>query len=145
MKGKAWALFLKAYATLVNQVEAAFATAQLPPLTWYDVLWELEKAEDGRLRMHELAQQVVITRSNLSRLLDRLESAGLITREPCPDDRRGAFAVISAAGRAMRRKMWPVYSAQIAALFASHLTDSEARQMVTTFRKLITDIDAVPS
>ena len=145
MKGKAWALLLTVQAVLVERVELAFAGAGLPPLAWYDVLWELEKAEGGRLRMHELAQRVVITRSNLTRLVDRLESAGLIAREPCPDDRRGAYAVLSGDGRVMRKKMWPVYSAEIDALFSSHLTEREARQLVASFTKLIAGLQNGPS
>ena len=76
--------------TLLERIETALATADLPPLAWYDVLWELEKAEQGRLRMHQIADRIVLSRSNLTRLADRLEKAGLIAREACPDDRRGA-------------------------------------------------------
>lgn len=136
-KGRAWALLLTTHAQLIERVEAAFVASELPPLAWYDVLWELEKAPDGRLRMRELAQRVVITRSNLTRLIDRLETAGVIAREACPDDRRGAYAVLNAAGRAMRKKMWPVYSQQIDVLFASHLTAPEAKQLATSLRKLL--------
>ena len=145
LKGKAWALLLTAHAVLVERVELAFAVAGLPPLAWYDVLWALEQADDGRLRMHKLAQRGVITRSNLTRLVDRLESAGLIARKPCPDDRRGAYAVLSGDGRVMRKKMWPVYNAEINALFSSHLTDSEARQLVASFTKLIAGLQNAPS
>jgi DNA-binding MarR family transcriptional regulator len=125
-KGHAWALLLTAHATLVERVEAALAAADLPPLSWYDVLWELEKAE-GRLRMVELARRVVLTKSNLSRLADRLEDARLVERRAAPDDGRGYDLVLTRAGRAMRRKVWPVYEAQIKALFAAHVTVEEAR------------------
>ena len=125
----AWSCFLAAHATLVERVEGALAAAGLPPLAWYDVLWELEKAEGGRLRMHELAQAVVLSRSNLTRLVDRLEAAGLTTRERCADDRRGYFAATTAAGREMRRKMWPVYRQQIETLFAAHLSAKEAQAL----------------
>lgn len=137
LKGHAWALLLAAHAAVIERVEEAFAGNHLPPLAWYDVLWELEKAAAGRLRMHELAKRVVITRSNLSRLIDRLEAAALIAREPCPDDRRGAYAVLTSAGRAMRKKMWPVYSEQIDTVFASRITDTEAKQLAASFRKLL--------
>jgi DNA-binding MarR family transcriptional regulator len=106
-------------------------------LPWYDVLWELEKAEGGRLRMHELAHAVVLSRSNLTRLIDRLEGAGLTTRERCDDDRRGAYAAITLAGREMRRKMWPLYKAQIEQLFASHLSAKEAETLNVLFSRLL--------
>jgi len=127
-KEHAWALLLTAHATLVERIEAALSAAGLPPLAWYDVLWELEKAE-GRLRMVELARRVVISKSNLSRLADRLEAAGLVERRAAADDGRGYELVQTRAGRAMRRKMWPAYETQIRELFAAHLSLEEARVM----------------
>jgi DNA-binding MarR family transcriptional regulator len=128
-RSRAWALFLSAHAVLLERIEAQLRRAGLPPLTWYDVLWELEKATDGKLRMHELASRIVLSRSNLTRLADRLEDARLISREECADDRRGAYCVITSAGRAMRRRMWPAYSAQIEALFAAHVSREAALQI----------------
>ena len=128
-KGHAWALLLTAYATLVEKIEASLARAKLPPLAWYDVLWELEKAEGGKLRMHELASRIVLSRSNLTRLADRLERAGLVAREDTPHDRRGYHCVITRSGLAARKKMWPVDRAEIERLFSSHVTLEEARAM----------------
>lgn len=125
-KGHAWAVLLSAHATLVERIETALAAAKLPPLGWYDVLWALEQA-DGRLRMHALARRVVLSRSNLTRLADRLEQAGLIAREDSAEDGRGYDLVLTKAGRAMRKKMWPVYEAQIESLFSRHLSLAEAR------------------
>jgi DNA-binding MarR family transcriptional regulator len=125
-KGHAWAVLLTAHATLTERIGAALAAARLPSLDWYDVLWELEKAE-GRLRMHDLARRVVLSRSNLSRLADRLEDAGLIAREDCAEDGRGYDLVLTRAGRAMRKRMWPVYEAQIERVFSRHVTVEEAR------------------
>jgi DNA-binding MarR family transcriptional regulator len=125
-KGHAWAVLLTAHATLLERIERALAAAELPPLAWYDVLWELEKA-DGRLRMSELARRVVLSRSNVSRLADRLEEAKLVERQDAPDDGRGYDLALTRAGRAMRRRMWPVYETQIQQLFASQLSVDEAR------------------
>jgi DNA-binding MarR family transcriptional regulator len=128
-KAHAWALLLTAHATLVERVEAAFAAAKLPPLAWYDVLWELQKAANGSLRMHELARRVVVSRSNLTRLADRLEAARLIERRDCPEDGRGYVCSLTRAGRAMRRRMWPMYEAAIEEVFARHVTAEEAHAM----------------
>ena len=125
----AWALLLGAHARLVEAVEADLSTAGLPPLAWYDVLWELEKADHGRLRMHDVARRVVLSRSNLSRLADRLEEAGLIERRDSAEDGRGYDVVLTRRGRAMRKKMWPVYEAAIERLFARHVAPEEARLM----------------
>ena len=126
---RTWALFLLAHTLLMERIEAALSAAGLPPLAWYDVLWELEKAEGGRLRMHELADRIVLPRYNLTRLADRLEQAGLLQREDCEDDRRGFFLAITSAGRQMRQRMWTVYGPQIEALFARHLTAARAREL----------------
>jgi len=91
------------------------------------VRWELEKAEGGKLRMHELARRIVLSRSNLTRLADRLENTKLIEREDTPHDRRGYHCVITRAGLAMRKKMWPVYKAAIERLFSRPITVEEAR------------------
>lgn len=136
-KGSAWALFLTAHAVLVERIEARLAGAELPPLAWYDVLWALERAGERRLRMRELADMTVISRSNITRLVDRLEAEGLVERQRAQDDRRGAFAAITAAGRALRRKMWPVYAAAIKELFEDHIADKEAAQMQSTLRRVL--------
>ena len=128
-KGATWALFLTAHAVLLEQIEVRLADAGLPSLAWYDVLWALERAGNRRLRMRELADMSVISRSNLTRLVDRLEAAGLVARERAAEDRRGAFAVITAEGRVLRKKMWPVYAAAIKELFEDHITEREATQI----------------
>ena len=136
-KSSSWPLLLTAHAVLTAEMERRLAEADLPPLAWYDVLWALERAPRHRLRMHELADFVVLTRSNLTRLVDRLESAGLLKREPDPEDRRGAFAVLSEEGVALRKKMWPHYSAAIAQLYDAHLTEEEQRVLGIALRKLL--------
>lgn len=136
-KGSVWPLFLTAQAMLVDQIEARLAAAQLPPLAWYDVLWGLERAPQRRLRMSELADKVVLSRSNLTRLVDRLEEASLVARERSDEDRRGAYAVLTDKGLEMRRRMWPPYQAAIRELFDSRLTEPEAEVMATVLRRLL--------
>src|SRR5258708_4046081 len=126
-KSHAWAVLLTAHATLIEKIETALAGAKLPPRAWYDVLWELEKAEGGKLRMHEPARRIVLSRSTLTRLADRLEDARLIEREDTPHDRRGYHCVITRAGLALRRKMWPVYKTEIERHFSRHISVIEAR------------------
>lgn len=125
-KVSAWPQLLTARALLVDAIERRLAEAALPALSSYDVLWALEQAPRERLRMHELAAQMVITRSNLTRLVDRLEEAGLVARERDGEDRRGAFAVLTPAGRQMRRSMWKVYGRAIGELFDRHLSAEES-------------------
>jgi DNA-binding MarR family transcriptional regulator len=136
-KGSVWALFLTAHAVLIEQIEARLAQQDLPPLAWYDVLWALERTQDQRLRMNELADAVVLSRSNLTRLVDRLEQAGLVERQRSEDDRRGAFAVLAAEGKVMRKRMWPVYQSAIRELFEEGISEPEAAAMGKALRRLL--------
>jgi len=133
----AWAVFLTAHAVLVEAIEARLEQAGLPPLPWYDVLWALERSDDGRRRMHALADTVVLSRSNLTRLVDRLEKARLVRRVASEDDRRGAYAEITPEGRKLRRRMWPTYEAAIEELFAARMSAPEAKLIGTALEKVL--------
>ena len=122
----AWRALLNAHARVTAHVEAALAEAGLPPLSWYDVLWPLHRAPDRRLRVGALAGQVTLSRTGLTRLLDRVERDELIRREPAPEDRRGSYVVITAAGSTMLRKMWPVYERALDDAFAARLRNPRA-------------------
>ena len=117
----AWRAFLTAYGRVTRRINRDLAEAGLPDLGWYDVLWALYEAPDRRLRMRELADRVVISRTGLVRLVDRIETAGLVRREPVPGDRRGAYVAITDDGAALLRRMWPVYRRGVAEHFAAHL------------------------
>jgi DNA-binding MarR family transcriptional regulator len=138
----AWRKFLVTHVTLIEQIERDLAQAQLPPLSWYDVLFALSEAPEQRLRLHELAQAVLLSRSNLTRLVDRLEVAGLIQREQCPSDRRGAFAVITDEGFKMLDQMWSVYGQAIEKYFACHLDTNEVKFLVKILNRLINAADS---
>jgi DNA-binding MarR family transcriptional regulator len=134
---RAWARFVTAQAMLLERIEAAFAAADLPPLAWYDVLWILENADASWLRMQDLSRKAVISRSNITRLTDRMEKAGLVARSDCPVDGRGTVCELTAKGRALRARMWPVYKKQIDTLFGKHLDSREADVIATAFDRII--------
>jgi DNA-binding MarR family transcriptional regulator len=117
-RSRMWKLFLTAHGTITEQIERDLDAAGLPPLAWYSVLWALERAPKHELRLHELAEEILLTRSNITRLIDRLEEAKLLCRRRCPKDRRGAYAGLTVEGLAMRKKMWEVYSQGIDQYFA---------------------------
>jgi DNA-binding MarR family transcriptional regulator len=121
-----WRALLNAHARVIQQVERDLQAEELPPLSWYDVLWALYRAPGRRLRISELADQVVLSRTGMVRLLDRIEAAGLLRREPVPEDRRGTYAVITGDGVETLRKMWPVYARGIEALFLAPVGDDVA-------------------
>ncbi len=143
--GSIWPLFLTTHAVLVERIEARLVAAALPPLAWYDVLWALERAPERRLRMSELAENVVLSRSNLTRLVDRLEAAGVVARERSEEDRRGAYAVITTAGRELRRRMWPVYETAIRELFESQLAATEVRHVSAALTRMLGAARATPA
>lgn len=133
----AWRLFLTAHSLLIEAIERDLTQADLPPLGWYDVLLALERAPKRRLRMSALSRAIVLSRSNLTRLVDRMESAGLLRREAVPSDRRGAYAVLSAEGARMRRRMWPIYAGGIEDHFAHHLDKAEANTLCQIFTRVL--------
>ena len=136
-----WRLFLTAHARLVDRVEQDFRQAGLPPFEWYDVLIVLKQAPDQQLRLSELAEALLVNRTNVTRLVDRLEKVGLIQRKACQDDRRGAFAVLTKAGLAMQEEMWMVYAQSIAQYFGRHLTEKDITVFTKALSAMLTGLD----
>jgi DNA-binding MarR family transcriptional regulator len=136
----AWRAFLAAHAALMSRVEDALTAAGLPPLSWYDVLWPLYRASERTLRMRELSASVVtISRSGLTRLVDRIEEAGLLRRQASTNDRRGTELVLTKEGAAMLRRMWPVYAAEIQHSFVDALSKEEAAALRDALSRVATE------
>lgn len=111
----AWRAFLRAHSTMLRRIARDLEDAELPPLTWYDVLAALRDAPDGRpLKQVELAERVLLSHSGLSRLIDRMEAKGLVDRVRCPGDRRSLNIQLTEQGEEMLEHMWPVYARGIA-------------------------------
>jgi len=132
---KAWIALLRTAPPLFDRVEAALKAKGHPPLAWYDVLWELERAGEP-LRQRDLGERLLVARYNLSRLIDRLETDGLIEREDCADDARGQMLKLTRAGRTLRTKMWPDYAAAISSAVEDRLSASEAETLAKLLDKL---------
>src|ERR687886_1542696 len=94
----AWRAFLTAHARITRAIGRDLAAAGLPDLSWYDLLWALYRQPDRRLRVNELAREVVLSPTAMSRFVDRVEAAGYIRREVDPDDRRALRIVITDEG-----------------------------------------------
>lgn len=131
-----WASLMRTRQHLLDLVEADLKQAGLPPLDWYDILLELKGAPQGSLRLNEIGARMLLEKSNLTRLVDRLEREAYVVREACYADKRGAYAVITPAGRAMQKRIWPVYAQSIEKHFASRLTQQEAISLLGLLRKL---------
>jgi DNA-binding MarR family transcriptional regulator len=122
----AWRGFLTAHAQLTRRISRELNDAGLPDLSWYDLLWALYRQPERRLRVNELAREVVLSPTAMSRFVDRVEKAGCVRREPDPADRRALQIVITEAGIELLQKMWPIYRAGIEEHFAAHLGRSPA-------------------
>ena len=133
----AWRAFLTAHAAVIDLIERELAEARQLPLSSYDVLLALVEAPEHRLRMHEIARAVVLSRSGLTRLIDRLEAEGLLSRERSNIDRRGAYAVLTAKGLEAVRQAWPIYAKGISQHFTSLLNDEEAHVLTTALERIL--------
>lgn len=103
----------------------------------YDILISLEESPDRKLKMSQLASCALMTRSGLTRLVDRLEKQGLVRRDFCPTDRRAVYAVLTDKGLAERERAWPPYEAAIQEFFGSKLTNQEAEQVKSVLLRLV--------
>lgn len=122
----AWRAFLEAHALTVDNLARELRETEGLPLAWYDVLVQLQESPGGRLRMQDLADAVLLSKSGVTRLVDRMERAGLVERARCTDDRRGTFAALTPAGRQRLRDTAPTHLRGVAEHFAGLLDDAEA-------------------
>jgi len=121
----AWRALLLAHSRAVHAIEEDLARAGVVPLTWYDVLLELNAAPDRRLRMQQLGARAVLSRTRVSRLVTELEGKGLVARIPDPADGRATLAAITPEGRTALRTAAPVYLGGIARHFTRYLTPAQ--------------------
>lgn len=133
----AWVQLVRVEQALLARVEGELKANGFPPLTWYDVLLELSRAPEGRLRPVELERRLLLPQSNTSRLIDRMEREGLVQRESCPSDGRGQWVALTDAGRALRERMWPVYRNAIGAHVGQKLDKSEAMTLAGLLQRLL--------
>jgi len=135
---RVWARLTKAQHRALAAIEQDLKAAALPPLAWYDVLLELERAGDAGLRPFELQRAMLLEQYNLSRLIDRIEQAGYIERRACAEDGRGQLLAITDRGKAIRRKMWPIYARAIQSAVGEHLSGAQADALDALLGRLIT-------
>ena len=133
---RAWARLERAHRATQTIVEARLKEAGLPALAWYDALLELERAGADGLRPFELQKEMLFAQYNLSRLIDRLVAAGYVAREASKDDGRGQMLTITREGRALRRRIWPVYAAAIEEAVGRHLSSAEAATLADLLGRL---------
>jgi DNA-binding MarR family transcriptional regulator len=132
----AWRAFLRAHAVLTDTLDRELQAERDLPLAWYDVLLNLVEADGHQLRMRDLADRVMLSRSGLTRLVDRMATAGLVSRRPDPDDRRGTLACLTDAGMQTLRRAAPVHLRGVEEHFARHLRDDEVPVVRAAFERI---------
>lgn len=121
-----WRAFLVSHSLVLELLERDLRTGAGIPLTWYEVLLHLGLAPSGQRRMGELADRLLLSRSGVTRLIDRMEQAGLVERCAFPGDRRAALAALTDAGRELFERAAPIHLAGVERYFLAHLTGEQA-------------------
>jgi DNA-binding MarR family transcriptional regulator len=131
-----WKGMLRAHRDLVAGLDAQLEREHSLPLSSYEVLMVLVDAPDGRARMGDLANELLLSRSGLTRLVDRLVRKGWVERAPCEDDARGLYAAITRSGRAKVKSARPSHLDGVREGFLSKLSDSDLEALSRAWRKL---------
>lgn len=134
---RAWRGFLHVHATLLRRLDAELEAAHGLPVSSYEVLMNVADAEGERMRMHDIASRVLLSRSGLTRLVDRLEKLGYVRRESCRDDARGAFAVLTPEGRVAIDAARTTHLAGVRELFLRHFSEAEQEQLGAFWDRLL--------
>jgi len=132
----AWIGLQRVSRIVLEHIGAALAENGLPDLSWYDALYEIEKAGDAGIRPFELKDRLLLPQYGTSRLLDRIEKAGLVLRLPSKDDGRGHLVAITDAGRTLRRRMWPVYSGALQRALEERMSNDQAEALAAVLAQL---------
>ncbi len=132
-----WRAFIEAHSSIMRSLERAMDVEHGVALTWFDVLVHLEEAPDERLRLGELAESVILTRSGITRLVDRMVEAGLIRREPCPGDRRGHYAVLTQEGKDTLERVGPSHFRKAVEVFLNHVKPEEVSVLLGVFTRVL--------
>jgi len=133
----AWAGFLRTHAKLVRELDDELTRAHGLPLSSYDVLVQLANAPDRQMRLSQLADAVLLSRSGLSRLVARLVDQGLLERIECADDARGAFAVLTDAGSDRLEAARETHRAGVRRRFLGELSEAQQRQLAAAWATLL--------
>ncbi len=122
---------------LVDRLDRQLQTTVGIQLTWYEVLAQLSSVEGSRMPMQQLAGKVMLSKSGITRLIDRMESSGLVERHSCSRDGRVCFAGLTRRGLSILRATQPVTAQGVDEYFAKHVTAEEAQVMAKALRRVL--------
>lgn len=131
----AWRAVVTSHAAVTERVQRALVAADLPPLSWLEVLQAVKRSPTGRPRMSELADWLTLSRGGITKLVDRLQEAGCLQRVSCQEDRRSLFAELTPAGERMLEEMQEVYEAELERHLRG-LSDEEAELITAVLHRV---------
>lgn len=131
----AWRAVVTSHAALTERVQKALAAADLPPLSWFEILSAVRRSPTGRPRMSDLAEWLTLSRGGITKLVDRLQQAGYLERVSCAEDRRSLQAELTEAGETMLEEMQAVYEAEVER-HLQPLSDEEAELVTAALSKV---------
>lgn len=135
-KALAWRAFLQSHSALLAVLEKELEAEAGMPLSQYEVLLYLYNSPDGGMRMNDLARSVLLSKSGVTRLIDRLVASGLVERAEYESDRRVTFARITPSGTEALRAAAPVHMRGVSEHFSRYLTDEEAQVLSGALLKI---------
>lgn len=142
--GATWERTLRSISRLIRVFDREMQDDVDMPLTWYDVLVQLYFATDMKMRMQTLSDSLVLTRSGATRLVDRIEKAGLVRREPAAEDRRGYYAILTDDGQRLMERAQALHTVGIARHFGEHLSPDEQQSLYIIMSKLLAGNPVIP-
>jgi DNA-binding MarR family transcriptional regulator len=137
----AWRQLLVCHSQIIRLIEREFESQGLVSFTFYDILFHLRHAPNREMRFREINGEVVLSRSALSRCLDRMATEGLVAKLDCPEDPRGLVVKITSKGEAELKKAWPIYRNLIVDLFGRHFKESELDFLAQRFAQVTGELD----
>lgn len=133
---KAWIALMRTSRATQEELGQLLKAGGLPPLEWYDILWELEKAEPDGLRPQELETKTLLRQYQMSRVLKRMEISGLVTIAKLDSDKRGQLVRLTADGKQARTDAWQTYGAFLSRTFDERLKREELETLACLLTKL---------
>lgn len=136
-----WVGMIRTHQLIMTAVEKSLKEAEMPPLDWYDVLLEVNRETNKRLRLQDIGARVLLTKNNTTRLVDRLEKEELVVRKKCKADGRGVYAYITPKGEDLLKDMWPIYRNAVWKHFGQQLSEHEIQTLSSLGKRLSTSYE----
>ncbi len=127
---------IRSHQIFLDHVENDLKEANMPPLSWYDILLEINRETDKRLRLQDIVDRILLAKNNVTRLVDRLEKEKLVIRKKCQSDGRGVYAHITPAGENLLKEMWDIYEHAVCTHFGDKLSAHELQTLISIRNKL---------